>query len=158
MGFKKGFVISLFTLLALLVGLYAGIHFSDFLSNWFISSDVMNGEYTSPVSFTIVFLVVGAMVYFIGVLIQRLLKVVQLNTLNKLIGLLLGLIKSAYILSFAIVLLESYDERGDFISDELKEGSALYMPTKQICLFTLPAIKETVLLQFEEVKSDLDDE
>jgi len=31
-GFKKGFIIELFTLLALLVGLYAGIHFSDFVA------------------------------------------------------------------------------------------------------------------------------
>ena len=158
MGFKKGFVISLFTLLALLVGLYAGIHFSDFLSNWFISNDVMNGDYTSPVSFTIVFLAVGAIVYFIGVLIQRLLKVVQLNMLNKLIGLILGIIKSAYILSFAIILLESYDERGDFISDDVKEGAALYIPTKQICLVTLPSIKETVLLKFNEVTDGLSED
>ena len=31
-GFKRGFVIELFTFLALFLGLYAGIHFSNFVS------------------------------------------------------------------------------------------------------------------------------
>ena len=30
-GFKHGLIIEVFTLLALVVGIYAGIHFSDFL-------------------------------------------------------------------------------------------------------------------------------
>ena len=33
-GFKHGFVIELFTLLAILVGIYVGINFSDYVANW----------------------------------------------------------------------------------------------------------------------------
>ena len=119
-GFKKGFVISLFTLLALLVGLYAGIHFSDFLCQWFVEKDILTGKYTPPISFTLVFLVVGAVVYFIGVLIQKLIKVAQLNTLNKVIGMFLGLIKAAYILSFVMILTESYDVDNKLVTKEIK--------------------------------------
>lgn len=151
MGFKKGFIISLFTFLALVVGLYAGIHFSDFLCNWFIQNDVMNGKYTPSVAFTIVFLLVGAVVYFLGVLIQKMVKAVQLNLVNKLIGLVFGLLKSAYIISFVLLLTESYDKHSAFISSDLKENSVLLEPTKQICLVTLPGLKESVLLHFKEL-------
>ena len=44
-GFKHGLVIEVFTLLALFVGLYAGIHFSDFLSAFLKKSFGWDSEY-----------------------------------------------------------------------------------------------------------------
>ena len=44
-GFKHGFVIELFTLLAILVGIYVGIHFSDYTANWLKTSFGWDSEY-----------------------------------------------------------------------------------------------------------------
>ena len=64
-GFKKGLIIELFTLLALLVGIYAGIHFSDFVAGILKNNLGMTSEYVPVIAFTITFLGVGAGVYFL---------------------------------------------------------------------------------------------
>jgi membrane protein required for colicin V production len=140
-GFKKGLVIELFTLLALLVGIYAGIHFSDYSATLLRETFKIESNYLSPIAFTVTFLGVGAMVYFGGKMIEKGLKLVALGTLNKFAGLIFGVLKMVFILSASLVILESYDEKGKFIPEDLKKTSFLYLPLKSTSLNTIPALK-----------------
>lgn len=140
-GFKKGFVIEIFTLLALLVGIYAGIHFSDYMAAILREHIGITTEYLPAISFTVTFLLVGAMVYFAGKMIEKALKLVALSTVNKFAGLVFGMVKVLFILSAALVILESYDEKSQFIPSELKSKSLLYEPVKGTSLNTIPALK-----------------
>lgn len=142
-GFRKGLVIEVFTLLALLVGIYAGIHFSDWTSSVIINYFEIEGKYLPVVAFTLTFLAVGAIVFFTGKMVEKMLKLVSLSMLNKILGLLLGVVKMTYILSIIIVLIETYDERGNFVKNELKEESALYYPIEKVSISTIPAVKES---------------
>ena len=86
-GFKKGFIIELFTFLALFIGLYAGVHFSDLISEFLMEKmDLEPSSYLPIVSFAIVFLAIGAMIYFGGKALEKVIKVVQLSLVNKLFG------------------------------------------------------------------------
>lgn len=143
-GFKKGFIIEIFTLLALLVGIYAGIHFSDFVSNGLRNNGVTT-KYLPVIAFTITFLGVGAMVFFAGKALERVIKAVALSPLNKVAGLLFGLLKMLYLCSAILVILESIDEKNDFIPSEQKEGSLLYIPVKETSLKTIPRLRESTL-------------
>jgi len=142
-GFRKGFIIEVFTLLALLVGIYAGIHFSDWTSEKIASSIEIEANYLPVVAFTLTFLAVGAMVYFAGKMIERMLKVINLSPVNKLLGVLFSMLKMLYTLSILIILIETYDERGNFIPVKLKEESLLYNPVKVTASATIPAIEES---------------
>ena len=104
-GFKHGLIIEVFTLLALVVGLYAGIHFSDGVSKWLKVTFQWDSEYLPVISFTITFLAVGAMVYFAGKAIERVVKVTNLTPVNKFLGLFFAVLKMTYFVSVAIVLL-----------------------------------------------------
>ncbi|HRP53653.1 MAG TPA: CvpA family protein, partial [Fluviicola sp.] len=110
-GFKHGFIIELFTLLAIIVGIYVGIHFSDYTANWLKNSFGWTSEYTPVVSFTITFLAVGALIYFGGKTIEKMVKIAQLSSINKMLGVVFALVKTVYILSIFFVLIESYDEK-----------------------------------------------
>ncbi len=140
-GFKKGFVIELFTLLALLVGIYAGIHFSDYMAEILRENVGITTEYLPAIAFTVTFLLVGAMVYFAGKMIEKGLKIVALGMVNKIAGLIFGVVKMVFILSAALVILESYDEKGKFIPTDLKTNSLLYEPVKKTSLTAIPALK-----------------
>lgn len=146
-GFKKGFVIEIFTLLALLVGIYAGIHFSDFMAEILRENVGIESDYLPAISFTITFLLVGAMVFFAGKMIEKAIKVVALGTVNKLAGLFFGMLKMIFILSAAIVILEAYDHQGQFIPQDLKSNSLLYTPIKEVSLTTIPALQNSDLFQ-----------
>tara|TARA_B100000508_G_scaffold141092_1_gene146374 strand:- start:15882 stop:16526 length:645 start_codon:yes stop_codon:yes gene_type:complete len=154
-GFKKGLVIEVFTLLALLVGIYAGIHFSDWTSGLIKDNIDIEGKYLPVVAFTLTFLAVGAIVYFAGKMIERMLKVVNLSPLNKAFGLIFGLIKMVYTLSILIILLETYDERGDFIPENIKSESLLYEPVKVTASATIPAIEESTIWMKNNVNGDM---
>ena len=164
-GFRKGLIIEVFTLLALLVGIYAGIHFSDWTSNLIKDKIDIEARYLPVVAFTLTFLAVGAMVFFAGKMIERMLKVVNLSPVNRVLGLFFGVIKMLYILSILIILIETYDERGSFIPKDVKEESYLYSPVKVTASATIPAIEEsTIWLKnsvnenlYEEYDMDLDE-
>ncbi|MFT4602634.1 MAG: membrane protein required for colicin V production [Arenicella sp.] len=144
-GFKKGFIIELFTLLALLVGIYAGIHFSDFMSDILREKLSFTSKYLPAIAFTLTFLAVGAMIYFGGKMFEKAIKLAALGPINKIAGLVFGAVKMLFIMSAILVILESIDEKNDFIPQDLKDSSLLYGPVKATSLNTIPALKYSSL-------------
>lgn len=154
-GFKKGFIIELFTLLALLVGIYAGIHFSDWTAQFIRDSFDVEGKYIPVVAFSLTFLAVGAMVYFAGKMLEKMIQLVNLSPVNKILGIVFALLKMLYTLSIGIILLETYDERGEFIPEDIKSESLLYTPVKVIASATIPAIEESTIWLKNNVNAEL---
>lgn len=144
-GFKNGFIIEIFTLLALLVGIYAGIHFSDGTANLMRENWGFDSEYLPIIAFTFTMLAVGAMIYFGGKFLEKVVDISGLSIANKLGGLGFAIVKALYILSVLIVMLESYDEKGDFMTEESKNASLLYHPVKNVSTTTIPYLKESAL-------------
>lgn len=155
-GFKKGFIIELFTLLALLVGIYAGIHFSDWTAKLIKDNFELEGKYLPVVAFSITFLAVGAMVFFAGKMLEKMIQVVNLSPINKILGIVFALIKMLYTLSIGIILLETYDERGEFIPADIKTESLLYEPVKVIASATIPAIEESTIWLKNNMNSEIE--
>lgn len=155
-GFKHGLIIEVFTMLALFVGLYAGIHFSDFIAAFLKNTFSWDSEYLPIISFTLVFLGVGAMVYFAGKMIEQMVKVVHLTPLNKFFGVFFGVLKMLYIVSVVLVIAESYDEKGDFFPEEKKESSLLYNPVVSVSTTTIPGLDESTIFIKNAFKSESD--
>lgn len=152
-GFKKGLIVEVFTLLALLVGIYAGIHFSDWTASKIEDLFEKDFKYLPAIAFTITFLGIGAMVFFAGKTLEKMVDVVNLSPLNKGLGIVFGMIKMLYTISILFVLLESYDPNDKFLSTEKKEESMLYKPVRNTSVYTMPFIEETQLY-FNKYQSD----
>jgi membrane protein required for colicin V production len=60
-----------------------------------------------------------------------------------------------YTLSIGIILLETYDERGEFIPQDIKTESLLYTPVKVIASATIPAIEESTIWLKNNVNAEL---
>ena len=155
-GFKNGFIIEICTLLALLVGIYAGVHLSDGTANLLKSNWNFDSEYMPVIAFSITFLVIGALVFFGGKMLEKVVDVAHLTPLNKFLGVLFALIKIIYFISVFVVLLESYDEKGDFIKEETKSESLLYEPIKKLSLTTIPRLKESTIFLTNAFKAEQD--
>lgn len=153
-GFQRGIIIEVFTLLALLVGIYAGIHFSDFTANWLKETFGWDSEYLPVIAFTFTFLGIGAMVYFAGKMIEQMARVTALTPVNKFFGIIFAVLKMTYFISVFLVLLESYDEKGDFLPAKIKEKSLLYTPVLKVSTSTIPALKESTIFVKNALYSD----
>jgi membrane protein required for colicin V production len=153
-GFQHGIIIEVFTLLALLVGIYAGIHFSDFTANWLKENFGWDSEYLPVVAFTITFLGIGAMVFFAGKMIEQFVKITNLTPINKVFGIVFAVLKMTYFVSVFLVLVESYDEKGEFLPPSMKKKSMLYEPVLKVSTTTIPALKESTLFVKNALYSD----
>lgn len=144
-GFRKGFIIEVFTFLALFMGLYAGIHFSDWMTG-ILRNLGMEGEYLPAISFTLTFLAIGAMVYFAGKTLEKLVKIAQLNLINRLFGILFSVLKMIFFIGAGILLLEGYNRKGKIISEETRDGSLFYSGIRSVITACIPAFDESALL------------
>ena len=154
-GFRKGFIIEIFTLLALFAGIYGAIHFSDRMSDFLTDSFKIESDYLPIIAFTLTFLLVGAMVFFLGRLLEKAVSLVALSTINKFAGLVFGALKMLLVSSMLVIVLESIDEKNKFIGKELKASSLLYEPLKSMTFKALPAIEESQLFQKKSIFLDL---
>jgi membrane protein required for colicin V production len=59
-------------------------------------------------------------------------------------------------LSIGIILLETYDERGEFIPADIKTESLLYEPVKVIASATIPAIEESTIWLKNNMNSEIE--
>jgi len=146
-GFRNGLIIELFTLLALLVGIYAAIHFSDYTVNILETDFDYKGKYSPVIAFILTFLVVGALVFFLGKALEKVVSIVQLSAINKFAGIVFGVTKMMFVSSVIVIILESIDQNNNFISKELKESSILYTPLKKVSTTVMPAIEDSKLLK-----------
>jgi len=105
----------------------------------------VSSQYLPVVAFTITFLAVGAMVYFGGKAFEKVIKVVQLSMINKLLGLFLGILKMVFFIGGFIIITESFDEKNDLMSDDLKDNSLLFYPVKSIVTATIPAFERSTM-------------
>lgn len=101
----------------------------------------MNSAYMPTIAFTITFLVVGAVVFFAGKAIEKLVTITALSPMNKVGGLVFGTLKMLLVVSVLFSIVESYSEKNDLISQETRDASLLYEPVKAVSLYTVPGLK-----------------
>jgi membrane protein required for colicin V production len=145
-GFSKGFVEELAGLVALILGIWVAIHFSDIVGKFLIKTFNITFEHFTVVAFIITFLIVVIIVHIIGAFFNKLVKIVRLGFLNRLAGLAFGAIKGALILSVFLVVFDKIDNDVHIISKEKKAQSRLYTPIRNFAPGVFPFLdfwKET---------------
>ncbi len=139
-GFSKGLIIETASLIAFGLGVWGGIHFSDFsaqkISKWFN----WQSQYLPIVSFAITFLIIIILVYFIAKLIQKLVEGMTLGAFNKIAGALFGALKFALVMSVIIFVLNAIEKSYPVISFKTKEESLLYKPIGKIAPLLIPTL------------------
>lgn len=160
-GLKKGIIIEIFTLLALLVGIYAAVHFADQTSTW-LKKNVQDVPYLPVVSFVLTFLGAGALVFFGGKALEKVVSIASLGFMNKTAGAIFGAIKGALIVSVLLVALESIDDKKEFIPNKLRKESLLYEPILSISKKIYPSIDDSNLFsknfdKFNDILPNIED-
>ncbi len=125
-GFRKGIIIEITTLAALILGIYSAIFFSDIAAGILIKNFNFNREYLSVVSFIVTFIVVLILVMFLGKILEKLVNILLLGIFNKLIGALFGIVKGAILVSIIIFLINFFDSNSTVIKRESINESLFY--------------------------------
>jgi len=137
-GFRKGFVEELAGLLALILGIWAALHFSGLVAQLLTENFGFHNRYLQGISFLITFIVVLILVNIIGGIVSNLVKAIHLDLLNRLAGLVFGFIKGALVLSVFLVLFNKLDEDVHLLREDAKTGSRLFVPIKNFAPSIFP--------------------
>ena len=143
-GFSNGLIKELTSLIALFLGVYVAINFSEYFQPNFIVIFEGYEKFVPVLAFGCLFLVSFLCVKIIGILIEKLSKALALGTISKILGGIFGLLKVIVIFSFLVFFVNDYN----FVDQKTKDDSVLFDP--------LVNISEIITPQLDLHKSILD--
>ena len=140
-GFQKGFIIELSSLIALILGIYFAINFSNFAADFLIRNFSIGEKYVSIVAFMFTFMVVVFVVFMIGKILEKFIDIILLGFVNKLAGGVFGIIKAVFLISVILWIINSFDISKSIIKEKLKQDSLFYAPIEQFAPKIVPKLK-----------------
>ena len=142
-GFRKGLIIKVASIVALVLGIYAGFHFSSF------AADLLNQQFdwstrtTEVGAFGLTFLAVVVGVHFIAKLLEKIVDLTALSMLNKLGGLALGLVQALFFLSALTYALDGVFGPRQWLPEAQVEQSVLYPFVEDAIEYVVPDMERT---------------
>lgn len=154
-GLMNGLFAEVASLVALIAGVFCAIHFSYYAEN-FLNGSVLKWSHQTNkiVAFVVTFLFVVFAVIFVGKILTKLADITALGLLNKILGGLFSILKSALILSVIFLFFDKFNRTIPFVDKKMLDESILYYPIKSIVPTLFPAIldEENPSLQFVKDK------
>lgn len=131
-GYKKGLIIEVASLAALVIGLYVAFYFSDFAAEMLNDLFDLDQKYVAVIAFLMTFIVVLFLVLTLGKALEKVVKILLLGLLDKIAGAVFGILKGALILSILIFVI-NYFNFGDYLfKEEARTKSVFFEPVKSI--------------------------
>jgi membrane protein required for colicin V production len=107
MGIMKGAVMQITTLAGLVLGIYAAYLFYKPVAAFFVNPLHFSPKIAVPAAYFVLFVGVGGILYIVGGLLSKVVKVVLLTWLDRLAGGVLGVFKTALVLGILLNLYTS---------------------------------------------------
>ena len=140
LGFRKGLVIELSTLVALAGGTYAGLKFSAIVSNWVMQYS--SSEFVPLIAFGCCFLAVVILVFFLGKWLEKFVKITMLKPVDRILGGVFALGKYILLIAVLLIFIEKWNTINPFIDEEMRNNSLLYGPLTDLGNLFQPLLGE----------------
>jgi len=139
-GFIKGFIKEAAALLALILGIYAAAKFSGYAGQWLAKYIHTNPQTLSVISFILTFTAVVIVIYLLGAFFDWLAKAVALGPVNRILGVLFGVLKTAFILSVIILVINTIQPYFRILPEQEIARSKMYKPLSVFAPAVLPVL------------------
>ena len=140
-GFRKGLIVGLASLAALILGIWGAIKFSDWTAGFITDITGYESKSLVTIAFVVTFVVIVIVIHLLGKMLDKTAKAIALGFLNRLAGIIFGVLKAAVILSIFMLLLDPVDENVHLLPAKQKAESKMYAPMKQLVPTLFPFIK-----------------
>lgn len=140
-GLVKGFVTQAAGLLGVILGVWASFRFSELVSGWIAPYLATSPQVLHIISFTVILVVVILLLALVGRALKGILKFAMLAWVDKLLGILFGLVKAGLILGILVMLFESVNSQFSLVGEETLSGSKLYPVIKDLTYTVFPYLK-----------------
>lgn len=149
-GITKGLVIELATIVAIVLGVWTAMKFSELLSAYAKEHWSWDSKYLPVISFCIILLCVLILIYFLAKALTRFVKAVAMGWLNKILGAAFGMLKFALFLSILFYVANAIEKSYPMISSETKNDSLLYDPIAKLAPTLIPGLGSSKIIVLEQ--------
>jgi membrane protein required for colicin V production len=87
-------------------------------------------------------MIIVVVIHFIGIVADKIVNAVSLGFINRLLGIVFGLLKSVLIMSVFFVVLKAIDSHKPFLPKDRMEESIFFNPISDIAPLMFPIIGE----------------
>ncbi|MBN2350845.1 MAG: CvpA family protein [Bacteroidales bacterium] len=140
-GFSKGFIIHAASLAALILGIYGAVKFSDFTAGVLTEKLHFTSQYLSLIAFAVTFVIIVIGVHFFARLLDKLVKAVALGFVNRIAGVLFALLKTAFLISIVLVIINGANRHTHFLPEDQMNNSLLYEPLSSFAPMIFPYLR-----------------
>lgn len=148
-GWKQGLIMSVFQLIAVVLGFYIAFHFSNQIALIFVSSS--DGVIVPLLAFILVLIGVYFLIKISGKVFERSVKFAWPSVLNNLFGALIGALKWGFLAGSLFLIISPLDSSGRMISHKAKHDSLFYNCTVGFTETIMPGVKNTLILGYNTV-------
>jgi len=141
-GVSKGIIKELASLMALIIGIYGAVHFADSIQPYIKSSLSIESSFLPILSFAITFIGIVLVVRVIGFIVDKIIKLVALGFISRVLGGVFGVLKTAYIISALLLIVNTFDYYLNLIPLEQKNASVLYRPLSNMIPSIAPNVSD----------------
>ena len=136
-GLKNGLICELASIIALILGVWATVHYSDMLA-----ARMGEGQTYKIIAFAGIFIATLVLVHFAGKLVEKVVKLIISGFWNKLAGLLFGVAKVVIVFSVIIMFVNKVDTKEVILKEKAKTGSFTYKYIEPVAPFLTKWITE----------------
>jgi len=141
-GLRKGIIVEVSSILAIILGVYACSKFSDLVAG-FLGTHIhshVSSLYLSICAVILVFVGVLVLVFFIAKRIQHLAKALFLGMADRILGGLFGMLKWALLISFILYFFDILNQKAGIISGVTLEHSWVYTNLVRLAPLVMPTL------------------
>jgi len=141
-GFKKGMIHMVASLAALVLGIFGAIKLRPMFASLLDSIFDISPDYMNVIAFSVAFVFIVLVVHLVAFVLEKLFKAVALNLVNRLLGMGIGLLVTAFVISIILWPVNQVNAEKQIIKPERIEGSILYKPLSAFAPAVFPYLKK----------------
>ena len=149
-GFRQGFIKSLASLAALLLGIWGAVKFSGLTCNLLAEHFESSAQYLPLIGFAVTFILIIIAVHMLAGVLDKMVSSIALGFVNKLLGIAFGILKVAFIVSIILVIINNINKNYQILPEKQVEKSFLYIPLSNFAPTIFP------YLNFDKIKGNID--
>lgn len=131
-GFNNGLIKELSGIVAIGLGIFFALKFSKTAQKILLDFEIASTEYLTLISFALIFVLVLFLSFLLTRFLQKFIKFIGMDWLNKFAGLIFGIFKIALILSVCLFFISQLNYLIFNGNTVLFENSVLYRPLSEI--------------------------
>ncbi len=140
-GFRKGFIVKIASVIALIAGVFAGFHGSDGLAQWLHDELDWPENILSLTAFILAFILVVIGVHILAKMIEKIVDISALGLLNKLAGMALGFIQMVCLLSILTFALDAVFGNRAWLPENAVNDAVIFPQVETAIEYVIPEMK-----------------